>query len=130
MNPTTQPSAFIFGAGTGGTKAFHFYRRQYRIVAFADNDAIKQTQRFHGLPVVAPRKLVESTGKVIIGSQYFPAISQQLMTAGVDPARIVVADPEILEGLYLPMPGLKPALAVLALLLGLAAFGAWKLIAA
>lgn len=93
MSGGRRPSAIIFGAGSGGEVACQRLRREYNVVAFADNDVGKQGLRLRGLPVIAPEAIVDAdVDVVLIASLYGFEIYDQLRGLGISPGRIEIAD--------------------------------------
>lgn len=77
-------SAIIFGASTLGSIAYRTLRNSYDVVAFTDNNTNKWNTTFEGLDVIAPEKIINYKGAIIIiASQYFKEISSQLQEMGI-----------------------------------------------
>jgi len=128
---TNQPrmEACIFGAGSGGQRTLDFYGRRFRVTAFADNDVTKHGRRVAGREVIPPGELMRrGFDRIIVGSQHHAAISRQLLELGLPAERILIADPEVLAGLYRVPRSLKIGVGFAGVVLVLAAFGAFKLL--
>ena len=111
-----KPKAVIFGAGLAGQRTFTYYRNQFKIVAFADNDPKKAGATLMGLPVVSGDRILEvDFEKVIIGSTYSSEITQQLLGMGLSPEQIGWVGNDILEGLYTKIGSVRLVLKILGL---------------
>jgi FkbM family methyltransferase len=88
----------IFGTGSSGERAFASLQQlaAFAVVAFADNDPGKQSERRHERPVWSAAELI-TRGKdwdlVCIASQWHAEILHQLLALGVPGSRIGVCDP-------------------------------------
>ena len=90
----------IFGCGVAGRRAYEYYGQSKEVVAFADNDPVKQHTEFCGRSVWPPTALVErSYDLVLLASQQRVSIWHRLVALGVPPRKIVRVDNRILEGL-------------------------------
>lgn len=96
-----KPRAIIFGAGLAGQRTYKYYKNQFKIVAFADNDPKKSGTSLFGLPIVLGNHILETDfDKIIIGSTYSSEITQQLLGLGLEPDQIGWVGNDVLEGLY------------------------------
>jgi len=84
------PKAFIFGAGSAGRHILQLARTQFKVEAFLDNDKEKQGQIFEGLPVYAPKILLETDYEMIIvaSNAGVNTITEQLLKLGLDNKKI------------------------------------------
>lgn len=76
----------LFGAGIVGKHLFARLNKQYRLVAFCDNDENKQNQLFCGIPVLSFKKICEINdvdSMIIICSNHEREIRQQLLDANI-----------------------------------------------
>jgi polysaccharide pyruvyl transferase WcaK-like protein/MoaA/NifB/PqqE/SkfB family radical SAM enzyme len=84
----------IFGAGSGGTRAWETLTAMpgVHVVAFLDNDERRRGEQRHGLPVMLPgdHDLAELDA-IVIGSMFGGAITEQLVSLGFPRARIHTA---------------------------------------
>jgi FlaA1/EpsC-like NDP-sugar epimerase len=87
----SKPRIVIFGASRGGISAFHYFKRDHDIIAFADNDLKKQGQELMGKPIVAANNLLSlNPDKIVIASLYALQIHRQLVIdQGIENQRIV-----------------------------------------
>jgi FlaA1/EpsC-like NDP-sugar epimerase len=75
-----KPRIVIFGASQGGISAYHYFKKHFEIVAFADNDVKKHGQILLGKPVVSAKVLnTLKLDKIIIASLYALQIHRQLV---------------------------------------------------
>lgn len=94
-----RPRYIIFGAGSSGERVFRHLSGTAEIVAFVDNNHARHGAEFCGRPVRAPDELATlEYDRIVIGSMYVAEILGQLTMLGVDTARIVMLDPEIVLG--------------------------------
>lgn len=92
-------SAIIYGAGTGGKRAYKFYKSKYNIRYFIDSDSRKWGNKISGIKIVEPSKLIMANSDlIIIASQSAFEIYRHLRDLGVRPERIEVAEGHILVG--------------------------------
>lgn len=69
----------VFGAGQRGKNFVSRYRKQYLFLGFLDNNSNIHGASFNGLEVYHPNAFDYSTAdKIIIASDYYPAIYEQL----------------------------------------------------
>ncbi|WP_151702641.1 nucleoside-diphosphate sugar epimerase/dehydratase [Nitrincola alkalilacustris] len=96
---TAKPQIVIFGASKGGISAYHYFKNDYEIVAFADNDAKKHGKSFLGKPVVSAKDLISlKFDKIIIASLYALHIHRQLVCEeGISSSLIVRLPASFLE---------------------------------
>jgi O-methyltransferase len=82
--------AYIFGTGSGGTKAYDLLKNSYDIVAFTDNNPTVWGGTFCGKKIVPPSSLPsESFDIIFIASEYFEEIYRQLThELNISPDRI------------------------------------------
>jgi hypothetical protein len=82
---------YIFGTGSFALRRLKQYRREYEIVAFLDNNVLKQGKLFEGLPVQSP---VDSDWSaidaVVIASSQFESIFAQLLSTGLPAEKLVL----------------------------------------
>ncbi|MGI2156627.1 nucleoside-diphosphate sugar epimerase/dehydratase [Shewanella baltica] len=85
-----KPRIVIFGASRGGISAYHYFKHEYEVIAFADNDNKKHGQSLLGKPVVSAKDLqTMQLDKIVIASLYALQIHRQLVCdEGVDTALI------------------------------------------
>ena len=89
----------IFGCGLGGERALQSIRSDETVVAFTDNDAKKHGSLFLNRPVIPPADLLDHEfDGILIASQYFFPILQQLLKLGVPSHKIEKLSQELLEG--------------------------------
>lgn len=97
----TEEKIVIFGASTGGRRAYGCRKRSQTVVAFADNDTAKQGQRFCGKPVIAPQRLDEiNYDRIIIACQSAFQVYLQLSRLGIHSQKVAVVDEDVLLGDY------------------------------
>ena len=80
-----RPRAFIFGAGSVGKAILSYVQKQYKVIAFLDNDKTKWEKTFEGLPVRDPKSVLETDYEmIVIASQAgVNTITEQLLGLGV-----------------------------------------------
>lgn len=92
-------TAIIFGASLAGRRTLEYYEGQYRVLAFADNDAKKHGTVVAGLPVIDPAGLpTTKCDCILIGSSYTGPITKQLVAMGVPSSRIGWVNGKVLNG--------------------------------
>lgn len=71
----------VFGVGSSASGVFALLiSRNQQVIAFADNNKDKQGSTIFGLPIVSPEQLQQMEfSKIVIASQYFSEIKQQLL---------------------------------------------------
>lgn len=92
--------ALIFGTGKGGSNAYKFYKSDYEIIGFLDNDKTKTGARFKGKPIYAPTNTPSiEHDLIIIASMFSLEMAKQLVyELEVPEETILVCHPEILNG--------------------------------
>lgn len=120
----------IFGASLGGQRALKSLPRKAKAVAFSDNDPKKHGQQLDGLPIVSPDEIKSQPfDTVLIASSYYPQIFNQLIDLGIPLDSIEILDADILSGVEEPSSNIYGAFAGIAVVLALAAYGLFRLIA-
>lgn len=71
---------YVFGAGKIGKTACFYLRDTYKICAVLDNDTNKQGKELDGIPIVSPCVLNDRKLKVIIATNSWREIKEQLVT--------------------------------------------------
>jgi lipopolysaccharide cholinephosphotransferase len=99
----SSPTAVIFGAGGAGRKAHASLSRDYRILAFCDNEVGKHGTLCQGLQVVAPGLLSEIAPEFVIiavgSGAWADTIAKQLQESlGWPPERIRFASSAAIKG--------------------------------
>jgi CDP-glycerol glycerophosphotransferase (TagB/SpsB family) len=91
----------LFGAGTGGHRAYKALKSKYRIVAFIDNDRKKHGQSIKGVTIQSPASLgTLEFDFIYIASMYFASIHAQLTQDHyISAKKIRIVEPNILSGL-------------------------------
>lgn len=92
-------SVIIFGCGIGGQRALSTLMDNECVVAFCDNDPAKQGSSYQNYHVIAPNE-IESMDYdlILIASQHYTAIQNQLIDLGINPTKIETITPEVLVG--------------------------------
>ena len=79
----------IFGAGSGGLRAFEWLKDNFSIIAFSDNDPKKHGTYIFGVPVIRPDDIpAQEYDLVVIASRFAKEIRAQLNDIGIGPGRI------------------------------------------
>jgi len=79
----------IFGASEGGKKVYQQISKDYKVIAFSDNDVNKHNSTIKNIPVISPEDILNiKFDSIIIGSTYELEISQQLVEMGIDKSKI------------------------------------------
>lgn len=102
----------VFGMGAISYPIVEALRRlsSIRIDFVSDNDPAKWGKTFHGnLPCIPPQELTRFRDDlaVLIATQHYPAIRQQLHDAGIDNV-FVVTEYRLLNSLFFKQPGSIP----------------------
>ena len=71
---------YVVGAGKIGKTACFYLRDTYKICAVLDNDTNKQGKELDGIPIVSPCVLNDRKLKVIIATNSWREIKEQLVT--------------------------------------------------
>lgn len=120
----------IFGASLGGHRALRSLGRDRRVIAFCDNAAEKHGGVVHGIPVVAPAQLASmGFDRVLIASAHYPEIYAQLIDLGVAADRIEILDPDVLNGADEPRMRSYWLVCAAFVVVGLALYGLFRLVA-
>ncbi|MDN4500899.1 LicD family protein [Alteromonadaceae bacterium BrNp21-10] len=81
----------IFGAGNAGIAAMENVSAQYNVIAFCDNDATKVNTLLNGKEVISAAKLLDYPfERILIASEFFEKIKQQLLDMGIHHQQIQV----------------------------------------
>jgi len=84
----------LFGASKLGILAYEYLKDRYDICYYCDNDTSKIGRTFNGCEVISVEKLIELVKNqeylVIISSQYYKEIGEQLVSKGIDKSKIKV----------------------------------------
>ena len=83
----------IFGAGEGGKKVASILigSLNYEIIAFADNNPVKQKKSIFGIPIIGPKGFFsQKFDRIIISSIYAKDIYIQLIDLGIPEKKLVV----------------------------------------
>lgn len=84
----------LFGASKLGTLAYEYLKDRYDICYYCDNDIRKIGTSFNGLETISVEMLIDLVTNqdysVIITSQYYKEISNQLISQGIDKKKIKV----------------------------------------
>ncbi len=76
--------AIIFGASKLGEMSYIFYRDEYDIICFCDNDVYKVGKSIFDKRIISPILLNQYDNiKIIIASQYYTDIANQLVLMGI-----------------------------------------------
>lgn len=93
--------AIIFGASTGGKRAYKFYNFKYEIKLFFDNNSLLLGKKIYGKEIVSIANYqLKSSDMFVIASSRPYEIYDQLMDLGVQDSNIEFAHPDILSGRY------------------------------
>lgn len=74
---------YIFGASKMGETALNLLGDKYTIVGFLDNDEKKHNKKFCGKNVYNPSEILISKPHIIIASQYYKEIEEQLISSDI-----------------------------------------------
>lgn len=84
----------LFGASKLGELAYEYLKKDYEIIHYCDNDSKKIGQEYNNLEVISVDRLVDLVIKeniiVMISSQYYKEIGQQLKDRGVSEKKIKI----------------------------------------
>ncbi|ALS99062.1 hypothetical protein [Lacimicrobium alkaliphilum] len=84
LSELSEKRIVLFGASQLGAEFIEAFESRLNIIGFIDNDKTKHGNYFHGIPVYSPTKCpILSPELIIVTSQYFEAISQQLVSTGI-----------------------------------------------
>lgn len=85
----------LFGAGLIGRQVFPKLGKHVHVLAFSDNDANKQGGSISGVPVIAPKNIVDyDFDAVLISSTSIADIRDQLLELGISKEKIAVFSEE------------------------------------
>lgn len=75
----------IFGAFETGERAFQLLGEQYEIIAFADNNVNRQGEKFCGIPVISPERILSLSVELVVitSNNYHVEIAEQLRMLGI-----------------------------------------------
>lgn len=96
----------LFGASKLGTLAYEYLKDRHDIYYYCDNDINKVGKKLNGLEIISAKKLMDlvinQDYSVIITSQYYKEISNQLISQGIDKKdfKIFYNSLEYLQTLY------------------------------
>ncbi|MDO3377963.1 nucleoside-diphosphate sugar epimerase/dehydratase [Geoalkalibacter halelectricus] len=88
----------IFGIGKGGQHGFKFFKKNYNIIAFCDNNSKMYGEYFFNIPVIGPYDIERyDFDEIAICSSYKNEIYEQLVSElGFSPNKINILDNDIL----------------------------------
>lgn len=96
-------TAFIFGAGGGGQRAYRFYGERFEVLGFLDNNPHMAGKTVQGLQVWPPDHLARRPfDRILIASGRGYEIYDQLLTLGIDDGRIEFVPGDVMGGRYEP----------------------------
>lgn len=96
----------LFGASKLGVLAYEYLKDRYDICYYCDNDINKIGRTFNGFEVISVERLIELVMNqeflVIISSQYYKEIGEQLVSKGIgkDKIRVFYNSLEYLQTIY------------------------------
>jgi len=91
----------IFGAGTGGYRAFNYLKYKYRVIGFIDNNEKLQGKKLQGISISAPETIKSTDYDLIfIASMYRHEIKSQLEKLVCHNKHIVEINKEVIDGKY------------------------------
>lgn len=91
MTASNKQTAIIFGAGNAGIAAMQNITEQYEVLALCDNDPQKAGTYVDDIPIISPNQLDNYTyDKILIASEFFEKIEQQLKVIGIAESKIQV----------------------------------------
>lgn len=80
----------IFGVGSGTERIIRILKSDIEIVAFVDNDKIKQGKCFMGKNIISPNDICRTYyDYIMIGSIFFNQINKQLLDLNINKEKIV-----------------------------------------
>lgn len=84
----------LFGAGALGRKVYNLLKYEYNIVCFADNDSMKQTQKYLSIDIINPNQILELglTPIIAVNEIYRMTIINQLYDINVKKFYIINDD--------------------------------------
>lgn len=96
----------LFGASKLGILAYEYLKDRYNICYYCDNDINKAGKSFNGIEIISIQKLKELVKNqdylIIISSQYYKEIGEQLISIGIDKKkfRVFYNSLEYLQTIY------------------------------
>lgn len=97
----------IFGAGFTGKNAYFKLTLVYHVIGFADNNRALWNEHIYELPVLQPADIKQYDCDVVICSDYFKQIQEQLLDMGIQKIRMIEPNSYMLYE-YLPDNKLQP----------------------
>lgn len=97
--------AYIYGAGSGGSKVLNYYLDRYEIKGFIDSDMEKHGAKLRGFTIYPPTQLVDDLSMVIIASEFAEQIQDFLLhTMNIAAHRILITPTEYMKGTPFSVP--------------------------